>query len=43
MKYVNILTQTKDAELGYALDSRYYGIPNFNEFMKIQSVEIDSG
>jgi zinc protease len=33
-KYVNILTQTKDAELGYALDSKYYGIPNFNEYMK---------
>ena len=28
-KYVNILTQTKDDELGYALDSRYYGIPGF--------------
>ncbi len=24
-KYVNILTQTKDAELGYALDSKFYG------------------
>ncbi|HZH35424.1 MAG TPA: pitrilysin family protein [Pyrinomonadaceae bacterium] len=33
-KYVNILTQTQDANLGYALDSRYYGIPNFNEYMK---------
>ncbi len=33
-KYVNILTQTKDAELGYALDSEFYGIPNFNRFMK---------
>ncbi len=33
-KYVNILTQTKDAELGYALDSKFYGIPNFNEYMK---------
>ncbi len=33
-KYVNILTQTKDAELGYALDSRYYGIDNFNKYMK---------
>ncbi len=33
-KYVNILTQTKDAELGYALDSKFYGIPNFNQFMK---------
>ncbi|MGI8642080.1 MAG: M16 family metallopeptidase [Pyrinomonadaceae bacterium] len=33
-KYVNILTQTKDAELGYALDSKFYGTPNFNEYMK---------
>lgn len=33
-KYVNILTQTKDDELGYALDSRYYGISDFNQFMK---------
>ncbi len=35
-KYVNILTQTKDAELGYALDSKFYGIPNYNEYMKTQ-------
>jgi zinc protease len=33
-KYVNILTQTKDAELGYALDSLFYGTPEFNQFMK---------
>ncbi len=33
-KYVNILTQTKDDELGYALDSRYYGIPDYNQYMK---------
>ncbi len=33
-KYVNILTQTKDAELGYALDSRYYGIDSFTDYMK---------
>ena len=33
-KYVNILTQTKSAELGYALDSRFYGIPNYNDYMK---------
>lgn len=33
-KYVNILTQTKDAELGYTLDSKFYGIPNYNEYMK---------
>nr|MBA3634531.1 insulinase family protein [Acidobacteriota bacterium] len=39
-KYVNILTQTKDAELGYALDSRYYGIPNYNEYMKAQLAKL---
>jgi zinc protease len=33
-KYVNILTQTKDLELGYALDSQFYGIGNYNQFMK---------
>ena len=33
-KYINILTQTKDAELGYALDSRFYGIANYNQYMK---------
>jgi zinc protease len=33
-KYVNILMQTKDAELGYALDSRFYGIGDYNSFMK---------
>jgi zinc protease len=39
-KYVNILTQTKDAELGYALDSRFYGTPNFNEYMKAQLAKL---
>ena len=40
IKYVNILTQTKAAELGYALDSRYYGIPNYNEYMKAQLAKL---
>jgi zinc protease len=35
-KYTNILTQTQDAQLGYALDSRYYGIPDFNAYMRDQ-------
>ena len=35
-KYVNILTQTQDAQLGYALDSRFYGIPDFNSYMREQ-------
>jgi len=33
-KYVNVLTQTQGSALGYELDSRYYGIPNFNQYMK---------
>ncbi len=35
-KYVNILTQTQDSHLGYALDSRYYGIRDFNSYMREQ-------
>ncbi len=33
-KYVNVLTKTKSAELGYAVDSLYYGIPNYTEYVK---------
>ena len=33
-KYVNILTKSKSAELGYAIDSAYYGMPDFNEYVK---------
>jgi zinc protease len=33
-KYVNVQTKTKSAELGYAIDSVYYGIPNYNEYVK---------
>src|SRR5213592_2371653 len=29
-KFANVLTQTQSARLGYALDSRYYGIPEYN-------------
>ena len=35
-KYSNILTQTDDSRLGYALDSRYYGIPDYNTYMHEQ-------
>lgn len=34
IKYVNILTQTQSAELGYALDSKYYGQADYNTMMK---------
>jgi zinc protease len=33
-KYVNVLTKTQDAQLGYALDSRFYGIPAFNDYVR---------
>ncbi len=33
-KFVNVLTKTKRAELGYAIDSLYYGIPNYNAYIK---------
>jgi zinc protease len=33
-KYVNVLTRTKSAELGYAIDSIWYGVPNYSETIK---------
>jgi len=33
-KYVNLLTKTKNAELGYAIDSLYYGIPEYAAYLK---------
>jgi zinc protease len=34
MKFVNVLTKDQDAQLGYALDSRYYGIPDFGGYVR---------
>ncbi len=34
LKYVNLLTKTKRAELGYAIDSQFYGIPDYNTYLK---------
>jgi zinc protease len=39
-KYVNVLTSTQDSQLGYALDSRYYGIPDFNTYMREQLAKL---
>jgi zinc protease len=33
-KHVNLLTRSKSAELGYAIDSLYYLIPNYNMYVK---------
>jgi zinc protease len=33
-KYVNLLMKTKNAELGYAIDSKVYGIPEYGTYIK---------
>jgi zinc protease len=33
-KYINVLTKTKSSELGYAIDSLYYGTPAYNDYIK---------
>ena len=33
-KYADVLLQTQDARLGYALDSRFYGIGSFGEYLR---------
>jgi zinc protease len=33
-KFVNVLTKTRRAELGYAIDSAYYRISPYNEYLK---------
>src|SRR5262245_48914634 len=35
-KFSNVLTQTQSARLGYALDSRYYDIGDYNTYVKAQ-------
>jgi zinc protease len=32
-KYTNLLLKTKDAELGYAIDSDFYGIPAYQKYL----------
>ncbi|MEP6636484.1 MAG: pitrilysin family protein [Acidobacteriota bacterium] len=39
-KYNNILTQTQDSQLGYALDSRYYKIPGYVPYMREQLAKL---
>ncbi len=33
-KYINLLTKTKRAELGYTIDSGFYGIGDYNSYLK---------
>ncbi len=37
MKNVFLMTATQDQQLGYALDSEWYGIPEFTGYMRESS------
>lgn len=39
-KNVNALTKTQDAQLGYAIDSKYYGIPAFTDYVRDQLAKL---
>ena len=39
-KYVNVLTKSKRAELGYAIDSNFYGTNPYNEYLKGQLAKL---
>jgi zinc protease len=42
-KYSGVLTQTQSALLGYALDSRFYGIGDYNQYLReqLQRLSVD--
>ena len=39
-KNVNALTKTQDSQLGYAMDSKYYGIPTFTDYIRDQLAKL---
>jgi zinc protease len=39
-KFASVLTQTQSARLGYALDSRFYGIPEYTAYLKAQLAKL---
>jgi zinc protease len=39
-KNVNSLTKTQDGQLGYAIDSKYYGIPSFTDYVRDQLAKL---
>jgi zinc protease len=42
-KNVNVLTRTKRAELGYAIDSDFYGTPQYNDYLKTELAKLTLG
>src|SRR5262249_5684432 len=39
-KYVNVLTRTKRAELDYTIDSSFYEIPQYNDYLKTELAKL---
>ena len=39
-KFVNVLTKSKRAELGYAIDSNFYALNPYNEYLKAQLAKL---
>jgi zinc protease len=39
-KYINVLTRTRSAELGYAIDSLYYDRPYFDDMVKAELAKL---
>jgi zinc protease len=39
-KYANVLMATQDAQLGYAIDSRYYGTGDFSTYVREQMAKL---
>ncbi|HEX2723199.1 MAG TPA: pitrilysin family protein [Gemmatimonadaceae bacterium] len=40
MKNVYVMTQTQDQQLGYALDSKWYGMPEYTGYMRAQLAKL---
>jgi zinc protease len=39
-KYANLLTRTKRAELGYAIDSDFYGVGQYNDYLRTELAKL---
>jgi len=39
-KFVDVLVETQSSALGYALDSRYYGIPDYAKYLKAELAKL---
>lgn len=40
LKFINVLVKTQDSQLGYTIDSEFYGIPEFIPFLKAELMKL---